>query len=376
MNCAVLEPDEIQVDVLHELPQTTPRTMISSLHVENFRCFQTLDLKEFGKYNIIVGDNGSGKTALLEALFLPGNGLQITTVLRHFRGMVSPPFSPEKQLYESLFGDLFFGFSADSQIKININGSSENSRSSKLYYTPPSEIPLFPEENSKNTKVANRIFTFESTDAENKTLVQKLNLDGNVNQFGACKVQKSIFVTSSGIPNPSEAAQRLSNIKQNSETDFKLMVETLYKLFPQISDISILLTGGTGEIFCKVEGIPKLVPVSLASNGLNKILNNLLSFPSQANGVVIIDEIENGIYYKRYPELWDVVITFCKKFDVQLFVSTHSKECLDALIPYVEKEKSDFRLIRTESHVGGGHTARISKGGDFLAALETGTEIR
>jgi hypothetical protein len=376
MGCAVLEVDENTVETLDKIQHDNPQPMIKSLHIENFRCFQKLDIKEFGKFNVIVGDNGSGKTSLLEAIFLPGNGAQMPVMFRRLRGMIAPSFSPEKQLYESLYGDLFFGFSGDSQIKIDLDGSPENSRKARLSYTPVSEMPLFPEDKSKNTKIANRVFTFESTDAENNTLIQKLNLDGNVSQTGSCKLQKSVFSASSGLPNPVDGAQRFSDLKQNSEDDFKLTVNTIYKLFPQVSDLSILLTGGAGEIFCRVVGVSKLMPVSLVSNGLNKILNSLLLFPGQRNGVVLIDEIENGIYYKRYPELWASVIAFCKKFEVQLFVTTHSKECLEALSPYIENDKSAFRFIRTEALENGSHIARIFKGENFASALETGTEIR
>jgi predicted ATPase len=237
-------------------------------------------------------------------------------------------------------------------------------------------MPLFPEGKSKNIKAAAKLFTFESTDSENSTLVSKLTLDGNVNISGRCKVQKAAFTSSSGLPNPLEGAQRFSNLKQNSEADFQVMVNTIYKLFPQISDLTILLTGGSGEIFCRVAGVPKLMPLSLASNGLNKILNSLLLFPSQRNGVVLIDEIENGIYYRRYSELWGAIIELSKNFDVQLFVATHSKECLDALKPYIEKEEAAFRLIRTENNGDGSYCAKMFRGKNFAAALETGTEVR
>ena len=40
--------------------------MIRSLHIENFKCFRRLDV-ELGRFNVLVGPNGSGKTALLQA---------------------------------------------------------------------------------------------------------------------------------------------------------------------------------------------------------------------------------------------------------------------------------------------------------------------
>lgn len=41
---------------------------ITKLHLENFRGYKSLDLPLDSKFNLIIGDNGSGKTALLEAL--------------------------------------------------------------------------------------------------------------------------------------------------------------------------------------------------------------------------------------------------------------------------------------------------------------------
>ena len=50
--------------------------MINSLTVRNFRCFEHLSVERCKRVNVIVGDNGSGKTALLEAIFL---ALGVTT---------------------------------------------------------------------------------------------------------------------------------------------------------------------------------------------------------------------------------------------------------------------------------------------------------
>lgn len=42
--------------------------IIQKLHIENFRAFTSLDIRFSEQFNIIVGDNMSGKTAILEAL--------------------------------------------------------------------------------------------------------------------------------------------------------------------------------------------------------------------------------------------------------------------------------------------------------------------
>ena len=44
--------------------------MVNSFSIKNFRSFNEVKVEGCKRINLIVGDNGSGKTALLEALFL------------------------------------------------------------------------------------------------------------------------------------------------------------------------------------------------------------------------------------------------------------------------------------------------------------------
>ena len=45
-------------------------SVFKDIKIRNFRCFDKLDVSNFGKINLISGKNNVGKTALLEALFL------------------------------------------------------------------------------------------------------------------------------------------------------------------------------------------------------------------------------------------------------------------------------------------------------------------
>lgn len=48
---------------------------IDTLTLENFRCFEHLELNLDPQFNLLVGENGSGKTAILEALTIAMSGL-------------------------------------------------------------------------------------------------------------------------------------------------------------------------------------------------------------------------------------------------------------------------------------------------------------
>ena len=63
--------------------------------------------------------------------------------------------------------------------------------------------------------------------------------------------------------------------------------------------------------------------------------------------VILIDEIERGIYYKNYRKLSEIMIELCKNNqNIQLFITTHSKEFLETFNEVlVETEKDNFSLF-------------------------------
>lgn len=374
MECAVLESAEIRVDAMDEIVHDAYQPMISSLSIKNFRCFKTVDLHDFGRFNIIVGDSGSGKTALIEAIFLPGNGAGVPIIYRGNRGMITPGFSAAKSAYEAMFGDLFYELSTEFPIEIKLAGSHGNLRKTEISFQPITDRPLLPPGDSKGDPITDKIFTFRTTDADNQQSIQQVNLAGSINIGGQHKEANIGFFSSSGGGSTQVLAQMFSQIRINNADEE--IEKTMHKLFPQISNLSPELTGGMAEIYCTVIGLPKKVPLSLVSNGISKVLAMLLFIATHEDGVVLVDEIENGIYFKTLPKLWDAIIQLCNKLNVQLFASTHSRECMDALTSFIEADENKFRLIRTEDNNGGAHTARIFKGANFAAALETGTEIR
>ena len=48
--------------------------MLSRLQLSNFRNYGTAEVDLSSSLNVILGDNGSGKTSLLEAIYFIGSG--------------------------------------------------------------------------------------------------------------------------------------------------------------------------------------------------------------------------------------------------------------------------------------------------------------
>lgn len=56
---------------------------IKSIHIENYRCFENLDVDFNKNINIIVGNNEAGKSTILEAINLCLSGLINNRYLRN-----------------------------------------------------------------------------------------------------------------------------------------------------------------------------------------------------------------------------------------------------------------------------------------------------
>ena len=42
--------------------------MLKSVKIENFRGFKSFELQQLGRINLLVGENNTGKTSILEAI--------------------------------------------------------------------------------------------------------------------------------------------------------------------------------------------------------------------------------------------------------------------------------------------------------------------
>ena len=88
--------------------------------------------------------------------------------------------------------------------------------------------------------------------------------------------------------------------------------------------------------------------LSQVSSGIHKMFSLYCGISDLSNGVMLLDEIENGVYYERYSSLWRHLHEMASATGNQIFVTSHSAECLSALLPTLENNVEDFTLLRTE----------------------------
>lgn len=351
--------------------------MAESITIRNFRCFSETKLSDCRRINVIVGANGSGKTALMEAIFLAvGPSPEIVTRLRRWRGFeVSglAPISP-MLIYRSVWGDLFHDYDFRRPISISLRGYAPHTRQVTINYNERKMI-------SGGAGTAPRASAFSPIQfvwkgINNRTIATSTpRLEGGqmvVDPLPYSPVEGLFFAAVQGY-SATEAANRFSELSKRSEEG--PIVEFFKQVFTFIEDLSVELHGGTPMIFAKVDGMADRIPIGLVSGGLNKLASIITMFPNYPQGIALIDEIENGFYYKTLPKVWEALLHFGKLHDLQVFASTHSLECLKAAAEVANTDPESFSLLRV---VRGnkGSIVREFAGADFASAIFDDVEVR
>jgi predicted ATPase len=348
--------------------------MISDFAIKNFRCFKELRLTDLRTINVLVGDNGSGKTALLEALLLTAYAdAHVAPLIRITRNRSLPQgqIAWSKNLFEFLWEDLFHDFSESKTIRAQFTDSVMGLLKVEVFFASP-ESETFLAVGQSIPKLV-----FVRREDENLETRSSLEIDAQGNAVfrgSALTLPPTYILSSTSQFSPSDMVSGFSDLsKQNLEN---VVVDAMKKDFPEISGISILTDGDVPGLFVTTKSVPNTkIPLALVSSGAARYLNILVAIAVTEKGIVLIDEIENGLYWEKLPSIWKTLRELCVDRGVQLFVTTHSKECLQSLIEAMEEHEGDFSLIRT-GIVNGEHYVEQFAGRPFFAALRGGGEVR
>ena len=97
--------------------------------------------------------------------------------------------------------------------------------------------------------------------------------------------------------------------------------------------VRVAITGSNGDASAQVlfEGANEPVPLGSLGEGATRMLTIALSLASARGGFLLVDEIETGLHYTAHRALWRLVVETARRLNVQVFATTHSKDCLEAI---------------------------------------------
>ena len=336
--------------------------MYRTFSIKNFRGFDDLTVEGLGRINLIAGKNNVGKTALLEALWVHGTAVRPDLVLRLDRQRRS-----RRSDFTSTIDDLFFGFDHDLVIKLSACGDwGNNARLLRVYAQEQTRVELsleseydelpdvdpsilrhkivmdyFDEANGKTTSSA--------WPAERENNTGFWSIESQIETENRPSLPNVVFLRTDRQSGSAEARiySRLE-IAGRQERVLKILQE----IEPRLKRIAVVSTGPLPAIYVDI-GLERLVPVQLLGEGMSRILALALAISRAPGGTVLVDEIENGIHHSVMEKVLRAIGTFARSYNVQLFATTHSYECIGAAYRAFESdEDDDLRLYRIERSKG------------------------
>jgi ABC-type lipoprotein export system ATPase subunit len=347
--------------------------MIQRFQAHKFRCFDNLQLEGLRRFNFLVGESGSGKSALLESIFLlSAASPELYFRIRRWRGFGEGnlEIQSHKESFQSIFRFLFFGGHTESIARLSLTDGYHGNRKLDIYFEGQENLNI-PLDRPDNAFAFVPIsFKWEVGSAV-KTITLEIK-EGSIKSTGAVSPHPVQFISPRNTSSRYDAFL-FSSLSRSMKV--QKVIDLIRSIYPSIVDLSLEISGGETLIAAQISGSAEKFPINDLSGGLNKLISIALAVASNPYGVILIDEIENGFYYKNYADVMSSLVSLCDEFSVQLFLSTHSREFLEAVAAVMEPRGKDVLLIKTR-YKNGKCDVSTAKGDPVISTILQDVEVR
>ena len=339
---------------------------IENLHVHTFRGLRDLTAEYLNHINLIVGDNNCGKTSVLEALLMLRDPADFSNILRvaRLRDQDNSLFTGKASAYENFY-NLFPQPSEEPLIHLSalvrprgreekaectVNGEwtrilldSSDAPRSVRNLAPYKRAPETPSEAEAFVGILTAVTDGIRTQ-EGLTFHEYSDITGR-------KVGNYEYLNMLYLSPVDHMKNTVINriVKDPAYKDICLHVIQIFD--PEITDLLILKNERTNR---PVEYINHnrlgIMPVSTYGDGIKRVLMLANAIARSAGGVLLIDEAETAIHAQYYNDIFQFLIKACKKFEIQLFITTHNIEAFDSLLStqdYEEQQEQDDITVLT-----------------------------
>jgi AAA15 family ATPase/GTPase len=364
-----------------------------STEIKNFKKFNDLKVKSFNKnINFIYGKNSVGKTSLLEAIFLllcysPNQhdpnllSSNLHAILRYqfykvinYNSLYPYQESVFKSLWDTIFRnpekiielttELEDGGKLSLSIYQGFNNSGSREVTLKWNYT----------ENNNNKESQTLQYKVTETALNMSMPPYSPYLPFSVSQpQGSINKQFNLFYMPSMFPFESTTTNTIYSgiVKANKKKEF---IDKLKIVEHDIEEME-LISSGLNTVVIRKENV--LLPISQMGEGFLRIFYIIGLSLTHENGIILIDEIENGLHWSIQKEIFKNILSLSEEFNIQYFIATHSAEFVQEGLKGLEDDDINrigvTRIIKKDDDII--YTSPLS-GKDLKDLIEENAEFR
>ncbi|MBM0743506.1 AAA family ATPase [Phormidium sp. CLA17] len=331
--------------------------MLESIQVSNFRLFQHLEVGRLNRVNLVVGKNNAGKSAFLEAVELYASNASPTVLFNLVKSRQETWVSEAQPQSQNFTGNsvrhLFFRHKlpqvgeqgillgevfSDTKLHIGVaayQNKNDDEGTIRKIRVPGVQLGLFDEDLS-NVEVflvaeegekTRRLFRLDRDVRDTRRISSRMLYER----------QDEFKYPWQSVPTENMPNRRLAALWDLiGLTDLgSEIISALGLIDNRVSGVSFVedISNGRsddGRIpLIRIEGIDEPLPLKSMGDGMTRLFHIIVALVSAQNGLLLIDEFENGLHWSVQPKVWNIVFQLSEKLNVQVFATTHSRDCIE-----------------------------------------------
>lgn len=360
-----------------------------SIHIERFRRLENLCLDDLGTVNLLVGRNNSGKTSVLEALAIACHPTDAFTWIdtgreRELKSARTPVlevlnwFFPRIMPRDNGFEGLV-AFAGEFVGGGNLSFQANYKEFREIQMAPPTSESGDSGDEEASEYAATLDVSIQRTRAdelmpEERTCLHEFSGRNFKGVEAGARVMPCQFLS----PISHRTSRHLlAGVDQVMEERLKEeVIGLLQKLAPDVEDIEIRSPQGRGAVIHLYHSKIGHVPLAVEGDGMRRALAFASACVQARGGVLLLDEVETALHPEALSGVFRFLVEICRQQQVQLFVSTHSLEAVDAMLASVGDDVSDLVAYHLPPRDSGQTVYRL--GGKSIRSMrsEGGLDLR
>ena len=370
------------------LKQFTEALSLPDLSINGFRGINDLSISRLGRVTLFTGENGVGKTTLLDAIRVyasRGNYRVLNDILRSREELSLYVDEDNDEVIRPDWDALFYGHYASSDAQISL-GPKNKSRQLR--------IGISSEGTTQSSTFGRGEFSIDDSQElkiefqNNRQEIPLLHLIGRspLRQRRLRDIESDLphavrcESLGPGLLNNLELARFWDNVALTDDEDkavkaLNLIFKDKVERVVLVGDLSRGSRYGRRAVV-KMENEERPFPLKRLGDGAVRLFGAALALANSQGGFLVIDEAENGIHHSIQRDFWEMILRTAEENNVQVFATTHSWDCVAGFAQAAtDLDDVDGALVRIERH--GNDTSVVEYSEEKLdVAAKQGIEVR
>jgi hypothetical protein len=288
--------------------------MLHNLDIKSFRAFEHVGLSKLKRVNLIVGSNDVGKTSILEALVLM---LGSSKNVQELPGMFRSTTKQNQDAFENFWAWLFFQKDQEKPFEL---ASVYELTGIKFSFQGLANQPGVLQGVRAEGRVEKKLLSYRWDHHPPRVVVS--DRDTGLAKLSVLAVTPT---------EPSEDAELFNLVAPLNPAGEEKIESAMREIEPSLRRLRYAkLPNTSGPLVYADLGMPKAIPSTQMGQAFSRILHIYCQLMASGSKMLLVDEIENGIYFANLAKFWRGILATLSDLDVQMFSTTHSWECLTA----------------------------------------------